>query len=146
MNTHHHAAPATVSEDDALAGIILPPCPAILTSLVRETRSDDPDPSRIAKLIAADMALSAAVLTTVNSPYYGLTRKVSSIQQAITIAGMKTIIQLIMRLLLRQSFPVANTALMEHFWNDSSRFSLAISQLARELKAAQPDEAQSYGH
>jgi HD-like signal output (HDOD) protein len=91
------------------------------------------------------MALSAAVLTTVNSPYYGLTRKVSSIQQAITIAGMKTIIQLIMRLLLRQSFPVANTALMEHFWNDSSRFSLAISQLARELKAAQPDEAQSYG-
>ena len=145
MDTAQHGAPASApAANDPLEGIVLPPCPAILTSLVRETRAEDPDQSKIAKLIAADVGLSAAVLTTVNSPYYGLTRKVSSIQQAITIAGMKTLVQLIMRLLLRQSFPVANTRFMESFWNESTRFSLAVSRLARELKAAQPDEAQTY--
>ena len=60
--------------------IQLPPCPAILTKLVREMRLDEPDLKRFDALISSDVGLAAALLKTVNSPFYGLQRKATSIR------------------------------------------------------------------
>ena len=57
----------------------IPPCPAILTKLMQEMREDEPDFKRIGKLIGGDVSLGAAMLKTVNSPFYGLNRKATSV-------------------------------------------------------------------
>ncbi len=41
------------------AGSAFPPCPAILTRLLRETRADEPDFQRVGQLIGGDVGLAA---------------------------------------------------------------------------------------
>src|SRR5688572_3920629 len=88
----------------------IPPCPAILTRLVRETRSDDPDFARLGELIGGDVSLAAAMLKTVNSPFYGLRSKATSIRQALVLMGLRNVTNLVTGLLLRQAFPVSANA------------------------------------
>ncbi|MEI7789340.1 MAG: HDOD domain-containing protein, partial [Chlorobiaceae bacterium] len=55
-----------------VAGIDIPPCPAILIELSLETSKDTPDFGKIEKLVSRDVGLSGMFLKTVNSPFYGL--------------------------------------------------------------------------
>ena len=57
----------------------LPPRPAVLASLTEQMHSDDPDIARVSQLVSADVGLGAAVVKTVNSPYFGLGRQVVSV-------------------------------------------------------------------
>ena len=63
----------------------IPPCPTILTKLMQEMRHDDPDFAKLGKLIGGDVSLAAAMLKTVNSPFYGLRTKATSVPQAIAL-------------------------------------------------------------
>lgn len=52
---------ATIDSDTAeqiVHSINIPSCPTILTTLVREIRSDDPDFARIGQLIRSDVGLA----------------------------------------------------------------------------------------
>lgn len=126
-------------------GIGIPPCPAILTSLVREMRSDDPDFNRMAKLISSDVGLAAAMLKTVNSAFYGLPTKATSVQQALVLLGLRTVTHLITGLLLRQAFPVADGKFMERFWDMSSTIAAVAAQITRQIKSVNRDEAYTFG-
>ena len=66
-----------------IARIAIPPRPQILTEIFSALQSDAPDLRALSRLVASDVALSAAVLKTVNSPFYGLRRKVESIDQIV---------------------------------------------------------------
>ena len=123
----------------------IPPCPAILTSLVREMRSDDPDFTRIAKLISSDVGLAVAMLKTVNSPFYGLSTKATTVQQALVLLGLRTVTHLVTGLLLRQAFPVANCKFMERFWDMSANVAAIAAQLTRQVKSVNRDEAYTFG-
>ena len=54
---------------------------------------DDPSSSasEINRVMARDPALASKILKLVNSSYYGLSNKVSSLNQAIVILGFKTV-------------------------------------------------------
>jgi len=121
-----------------------PPCPAILTKLVRETRSDDPDFNRLGDLIASDVSLAAALLKTVNSPFYGLRAKATSIRQALVILGLRNVTNLVTGLLLRQAFPVSANAGMEEFWGYSSGVARASACLGRHVKGLDADLAYTF--
>src|SRR5215510_12304751 len=112
----------------------IPPCPAILTKLVRETRSDDPDFNRLGDLIGTDVSLAAALLKTVNSPFYGLRSKATSIRQALVLLGLRNVTNLVTGLLLRQAFPVNASAGMEEFWEYSTGIARAGACLARHVR------------
>lgn len=123
----------------------IPPCPAILTTLVREMRADDPDFARIGRLIGSDVGLAAAMLKTVNSPLYGLPTKATSVSRALALLGLRTVTQLITGLLLRQAFPVADSHFMESFWETSSKAALVTAFLASNVKGVSRDEAHAFG-
>ena len=55
----------------------------------------DPDLEVIARLISQDPGLSGSLLKIVNSPYYGLSNKIASIQRAVNLLGSRSIINLI---------------------------------------------------
>ncbi len=50
----------------------------------------------LAEVVAYDQSLTANVLRICNSPYYGLTRKVDSIHQAIAYLGMEKIAEMVL--------------------------------------------------
>lgn len=123
----------------------IPPCPAILTGLVAEMRSDDPDFPKIARLIGTDVALAATMLKTVNSPFYGLPQKISSIQQALALLGLRNVSHLVTRLLLQQAFPVGDSEAMERYWESSSAIATLLAFLARKTRQLDRDDAYTYG-
>jgi HD-like signal output (HDOD) protein len=102
--------------DKIVRGIGIAPCPTILTKLLKELREDDPDYNKASKLISADMSLSAAMLKTVSSPFFGLRTKPTSVNQALQLMGLRNTIEIVTGLLLRQAFPAADNAAMEIFW------------------------------
>ncbi len=123
----------------------IPPCPAVLTNLLRETRADEPDYRRIGRLIANDVALAASVLKVANSPFYGLRTKVTTVQQGLTLLGLSAATQLVTGLLLRQAFPNGSGEGMERYWNSSMASGLIAALLARETGRCDQGTAHTYG-
>ncbi|NMQ05243.1 HDOD domain-containing protein [Candidatus Accumulibacter phosphatis] len=81
--------------EKTLKGIVIPARPQALLHLQNELKKDDPAPRVIVRLISGDVGLSAAVLQTVNSPFFGLSRKISSVAQAVSLLGMKAAAQIV---------------------------------------------------
>lgn len=117
--------------DKIVREIGIPPCPAILTKLLREMREDEPDYNKTSKLISADVGLAAAILKTVNSPFFGLRTKATSVNQALQLMGLCNTVEIVTGLLLRQAYPVGDNAAMDSFWQSSSGIAEVAAQLAR---------------
>lgn len=122
----------------------IPPCPTILTRLVKEMREDEPDFRRVAQLIGADVGLAATMLKTVNSPFYGLRAKATTVQQAVALLGLRNITQTITGLLLANAFPVAQSRLMAKFWRDSVRVAYAAAHLAAHTGVGDRQDAYTF--
>lgn len=131
--------------EEVVRSIGIPPCPAILAGLVREMRADEPDFPKIGKLIGGDVALASAMLKTVNSQFYGLPSKATSVSQALALMGLRNVSQLMTGLLLRQVFPSTSSQMMERFWETSSRIALVCAWLASRLRTLGRDDAYTYG-
>ncbi len=122
----------------------IPPCPAILARFNREFNSPHPDLRRMAALICTDIGLSAALLKTVNSPFYGLAKKATGMEQALSILGLRASANLVSGLLLRRAFPAGSGAAMARFWDSSMRVAGLAAAIAARLKDVGKDEAHTY--
>ena len=132
-------------ESDALVkNIGIPPRPATLMDLQSEIARPEPDLRRVARLVASDVALTAAMLRTVNSPAYGLPRPCETVDQAITMLGLKQVSVLVTGLMVRKVLRTDGPQLTR-FWDVSSKRSFAMRRLARGLRGVDVDIAQSFG-
>lgn len=131
--------------DQIVKDIGIPPCPAILTKLLRETRADEPDFRRVGQLVGGDVALASAVLKIANSSFYGLRTKAASVQQALALLGLNTVTQLVTGLLLRQAFSNAAGPGMERYWKMSMAISLISALVCRETARGDSGIACTYG-
>lgn len=131
--------------EKAVRDIGIPPRPAILTRLVRDLRSDEPDLVEIGKLISSDAGLAAAMLKTMNSAAFGLAVRATSVKHALQLMGLATAGNLVTGLLLKQAFPLSRHPMMERFWETSARVAEVSAQLARALKCADADAAHTLG-
>ena len=71
--------------------VTLPSLPGAVAEVMRLINDPDCDIPKLAKAIASDPPLSLKTLRIVNSVMYGLRNKVSSIDHAVTLLGMKVI-------------------------------------------------------
>lgn len=110
----------------------IPPRPTVLIEIDNEMGKSDPDFSFLARIISADVSLSAALLKTTNSPYYGLDRKVRSVPEALLILGLKLTIQTIAGIELRKAF--GNERQLERFWDESGTTARVAGWLAMQLR------------
>lgn len=129
----------------AAAGLGIPHCPAILLDVRAEIRSANANLRRIDKLISGDVGLAALLLKTVNSPFYGLRVKVSSVRHAIGLLGLAPLSRVLSTLLLRRAFAGGDRARMERFWETSTQVAAACAWLAGEGLGASRDEAHAFG-
>ena len=79
----------------ALQGISVPPQPQIMVDLQMEQVMPDPDLKSIARLISQDPGLSGSLLKIVNSPFFGLANRISSIQQAVSLLGVSRVVNIV---------------------------------------------------
>jgi HD-like signal output (HDOD) protein len=145
MSEHTPDAAQQEQELDHLAREIgIPPCPAILGSFSAEIQQPEPDIRKLAELIATDIALSAALLKLVNSPFYGLRTKATNTHQALSIIGLRAGANLVTGLILRQVFPPGGSALMERFWDKANSISATALVVARRITGIDINEAHTY--
>lgn len=130
--------------EQIVSDIGIPPCPALLTRVMREMRDDDPDVGMLGKLIASDVSLAAAMLKTVNSPFYGLRTKATTVQQAIALLGLLNVARIVTGLLLREAFSGGSSEVLEEYWETSSAIAAASALLARRLPGCNRDEAYTF--
>ena len=116
----------------------------MLTDLRAEIAGNNPDAGKVARLVGADVALSVAVLRAVNSPVYGLSRKVESIVQAVSLLGLNRLSSLVMNVLIRQTLSFKGFDL-DRFWDISAQRARAMVSLSKIHKRIDADSAQSAG-
>lgn len=80
-----------VAEDD----FDIPPMPDILLKIQQKMDSSEGSAHEIMKLIMADQILTTKILKVVNSAYYGLANRVSSLQHAIVFVGFKAVLGIV---------------------------------------------------
>jgi putative nucleotidyltransferase with HDIG domain len=76
----------------------LPSMPSVITELIELTSNPDADLDEILALIEKDQALTAKLLKLCNSSYYGLSRQVSSLRNAVVLLGFKTVYKMVIAL------------------------------------------------
>lgn len=154
MTTSTHTVPAggdpfaadltTEAARKALEGVSIPSCPAILVSLLEESRRDEVDFTRISRLVGGDVALAASVLKTANSPFFALRKKVQSIQQAVAVLGLRNLLKIVYGCALRQSLGSVPGGL-ERFWERSNYSAVVASLLAKRWPQVPDDQAYTFG-
>lgn len=127
------------------ASVGIPPCPEILIELRAEIGRDDPDFAKIERLVVKDVGLSAALIKTVNSPFYGLSNKIGTVRHAISALGLNTLSRTVTGLVLRNSFNGAQQINMERFWDTSTKIAITASCLAKSLPGINRDDAYTFG-
>ncbi len=82
--------------------LTFPPLPDTLARITELMRREDVELKEVISLIEHDPSAAAFVLKLANSPIYGLRGKVSSLQRAVVLLGIKSTLQNLMsRVLLR---------------------------------------------
>lgn len=82
----------------------LEPIPPIAGQILTLTEDPDTSLSEIADLILNDPGLTANLLKICNSAYFGLSRKVDSVREAIGFIGLDHLVQLVMLNSVSQNF------------------------------------------
>jgi putative nucleotidyltransferase with HDIG domain len=127
----------------------LPPIPAVaakVLSLVEDTRTSAND---LAQVLAADQVLTAKLIKVSNSAYYGFSRKVSTVREAVVAIGFKQVRQIAVGASVIQGFKksLLSTELfdLDLFWGHSMAVAVAAEALAKKSRVCKPEDAFTAG-
>jgi HD-like signal output (HDOD) protein len=117
----------------------LPSLPLVLQELIASFSNADLDTASLAHKIEHDQGLSAKVLRMANSSFYGLTRKVGSIQDAVTVLGFDTVRSLVLSTGIIRLFPPSPDSLFDRqaYWQHCFRVATISKGLAQNLQQGQ---------
>jgi len=125
--------------DSELAGAnLIPRVPDVMVQLLKRMHEDNVSGSELARIIAKDVSLLAAILTEVNSSFYNMDTRISELSQAILLLGHNRLRILLAKLSFR---PVYSDQLGRYsmltsakIWDESQQRALAGYVLARHHK------------
>lgn len=115
----------------SLREIGIPPRPRILELINLEARAGEPDYNHLAELIQSDVALSAGLIKTANSPFFGYRQKTRNVRDALLMLGLKATANAVAGLILRRVFPPLLH--LERFWDASQRTGEIAAWLVNRL-------------
>ncbi len=123
----------------------LPTLPTIVENVI--TLIDDPKTSSdsLAKTISSDAPIVSKILKLVNSAYYGLPRKISTLTQATVLLGFNTIKNLVLTASVFAIFNHKNNGNSlsfdrEKFWEHSLGCAVASKVLSKKICLGLPEE------
>ncbi len=87
--------------EQALTGFTIPPQPEILQHIQQQLDAPEPNINRIAALINLDIGIAGFTLKVVNSAFFGLRQKITSVEHACKFLGVNRVLKLVRSVLLR---------------------------------------------
>lgn len=118
----------------------LPTVPALALKLIATFEQDDPDLRLMAMDVASDPVLTAKLLKQANSAFFGLSRAVTTAQDAINMLGFTRVRALVLGAILDRSFGVVPGVKLEQFWrysfNTANMARLVASQIGIDMNTA----------
>lgn len=117
----------------------LPSLPAIVQEVIASFSEPDVETVSLANKIAQDQGLSARVLRVANSSFYGLSRKVGSVQEALVVLGFESVRSMALSAGMAHAFPASPDSLFNRksYWQRSFRVAAIARALAREFRQRQ---------
>ena len=115
----------------------IPTLPAVALHVLEITANTKSSANDLMEIISPDVSLTAKILKIANSPFYGLTREVSSLQHAVTILGFKEIRNLVISTVAFDSFKNLKQDGkfdINKFWKHSFYCALAAKTIAVDLE------------
>ncbi|WP_178119009.1 HDOD domain-containing protein [Pseudomonas akapageensis] len=123
----------------------MPPQPQIMVDLQMEQYMPDPDLEAIARLISQDPGLSGALLKIINSPYYGLSHKIASIQRAVILLGSRSTINMVNAQSIKGEMSDETILTLNRFWDTAQDVAMTCMTLAKRIGYQAVDEAYALG-
>jgi HD-like signal output (HDOD) protein len=124
--------------EQALKGFTIPPQPEVLIRIKQEIDLDDPNIETIAQLINTDIGIAGFTLKVVNSAFFGLSRKLSSIEHACKFLGLNRVTKLVTSILLRFTLSEGQTdSFTLRQWNSAMDVATAAMLIAKQLRLGQ---------
>ena len=105
----------------------LPTVPKLALYLIQTFDKEEIDTNEVAFQISTDPVLVAMLLKKANSAFFGLTRSVSTVRDAMAMLGLTRVRALVLGAVLDKTFAVVPGVKLEQFW----RYSFNTANLAR---------------
>ena len=128
-----------------LKGIKIPPQPQIMVDLQIESAMPDASLDKIAEIISRDIGISGAAIKVINSPFFGMRGKVTSIRHALSLLGLQNTLNIVNGLAVRNTLSYQSLLEMTEVWDNSIDVAMACAAIAKILGIAAVDEAYSFG-
>lgn len=119
----------------------LPPSPTVVTRVMGLTSDLNSNVEELGEVLAADAALTAKVLRLSNSSFYGRSRTVSSLREAILILGFFTLRSLVMASTTHSLYRTKeNPEEGKQLWEHSLATAIAARMVADRISHPQVEE------
>lgn len=112
----------------------LPAMPGIIIRVLEETEKAEPSASVLESIISSDQAIASKVLRVVNSAYYGVQGRVSSVGQAVVILGTQQVRNLVLSAAAMTAIPARSASqydALRSFWTHSYATAVAAQLIAK---------------
>ena len=121
----------------------LPSLPAVAIQVLSLAKKKDATFASISKAISNDPALSAKVLKTINSSFYGVTQPIKTINHALVLLGLQTIKTIALGFSLVRGLNANASANFDYlrFWRQSLFAAVSARALARITATGDCEEA-----
>lgn len=123
----------------------LPNVPDVVRELIQLLNDPNVKHSSITELVSRDQTISLKVLRVVNSAYFGLSRKISSIDEAIVLLGIDKLKTLVIASGFSNSVIKVDGIVLPEFWADSFRVAELAQWFAKRTLLTEMDEAFTAG-
>jgi HD-like signal output (HDOD) protein len=121
----------------------LPTLPVIVQQIQKLIENPNSNMSHIATIITRDQSIAARVVRLVNSAFYGIGTKISSIQQAIMLLGLNTVKNLVIGVSVVKIFegsPNASIFDRQKFWLHTFGCATGARLIAKNLNLDEPED------
>ena len=125
----------TIQLEDVFRSEVLPALPSSAISLLQMSQNSECGPMDFAKPIEADPGLMGQVLKFVNSSYFGFSREIVSVTQALTLVGTRAITNFALWNAVFSVIPNPKFGPfdLKALWQDSLRRAIFARKLGRAL-------------
>lgn len=113
----------------------IPTLPSIYLKIVKLLNNIDSNINEITYTIENDQSMTSRVLKLSNSSYYGFSRKITSIRDAISLLGFTTVLSLTVSIAVFDSFFTGSSSRfnVRDFWHHSISTAFYSSIISKEL-------------
>ncbi|MFT5084592.1 MAG: HD-like signal output (HDOD) protein [Lentisphaeria bacterium] len=88
----------------------------------------------MAGVVEQDPALSASIIKVINSPAIGMANKVTSISHAMSLLGLRSIMNIINAAFLKRTVDsCSNMEQLDSFWQSTTKVAIGIAAITRKL-------------